>query len=215
MATHSNILAWRIPWTEEPGWLQSCKESDTTWWLWRDPICSPGTRTLILSALSLLPWDLVRGCLADSLIHPSSFSPPYSPWILPHRLQFPYFTLIYESTLSYFLVLGKTAPQFLCWISFMGKDFNVCPALWSPCPTLLHSLSLPPSSSLFFLWFSVNPSTYQGWKYQQQAARAYSILCFFSLLWPAGFDWNLVFKWDYMTPEQRRSRQGNPVAPIK
>ena len=22
MATHSNILAWRIPWTEEPGWLQ-------------------------------------------------------------------------------------------------------------------------------------------------------------------------------------------------
>lgn len=31
----------------------------------------------------------------------------------------------------------------------------------------------------------------------------------------AGFDWNLVFKWDYMTPEQRRARQGNPVAPIK
>ena len=22
MATHSGILAWRIPWTEEPGWLQ-------------------------------------------------------------------------------------------------------------------------------------------------------------------------------------------------
>ena len=32
MATHSSILAWRIPWTEEPGGLQStgCKESDTT-----------------------------------------------------------------------------------------------------------------------------------------------------------------------------------------
>ena len=29
MATHSSILAWRIPWREEPGWLQSmgCKES--------------------------------------------------------------------------------------------------------------------------------------------------------------------------------------------
>ena len=25
MATHSNILAWRIPWTEEPGWLQSMR----------------------------------------------------------------------------------------------------------------------------------------------------------------------------------------------
>ena len=23
METHSNILAWRIPWTEEPGGLQS------------------------------------------------------------------------------------------------------------------------------------------------------------------------------------------------
>ena len=27
MATHSSILAWKIPWTEEPGGL---KESDTT-----------------------------------------------------------------------------------------------------------------------------------------------------------------------------------------
>ena len=32
MAPHSNILAWRIPWTEEPGGLQSMgrTESDTT-----------------------------------------------------------------------------------------------------------------------------------------------------------------------------------------
>ena len=32
MATHSSILAWRIPWMEEPGGLQSTgrKESDTT-----------------------------------------------------------------------------------------------------------------------------------------------------------------------------------------
>ena len=32
MATHSSVLAWRIPWTEEPGGLQSIghKESDMT-----------------------------------------------------------------------------------------------------------------------------------------------------------------------------------------
>ena len=32
MATHSRIFAWRIPWTEEPGKLQSVgsQESDTT-----------------------------------------------------------------------------------------------------------------------------------------------------------------------------------------
>ena len=31
MAMHSNVLAWRIPWTEEPAKLQSmgCKELDT------------------------------------------------------------------------------------------------------------------------------------------------------------------------------------------
>jgi len=35
MAIHSSILAWGIPWTEEPGGLQSMgrKESDTTEWL--------------------------------------------------------------------------------------------------------------------------------------------------------------------------------------
>ena len=26
MATHSSILAWRIPWTNEPSGLQGCKE---------------------------------------------------------------------------------------------------------------------------------------------------------------------------------------------
>ena len=32
MATHSSILAWRIPWTEEPGWHspQGHKETDMT-----------------------------------------------------------------------------------------------------------------------------------------------------------------------------------------
>ena len=35
MATHSSILAWRIPWMEEPGGYspQGCKESDMTEWL--------------------------------------------------------------------------------------------------------------------------------------------------------------------------------------
>ena len=35
MATHSNILARKIPWTEEPGGLQStgCKDSDPIVWL--------------------------------------------------------------------------------------------------------------------------------------------------------------------------------------
>ena len=36
MVTHSNILAWRTLWPEEPGGLQSrsCTESDTTEVTW-------------------------------------------------------------------------------------------------------------------------------------------------------------------------------------
>ena len=36
MATHSSILAWRIPWTEKPGRLYGpwgCKKSDKTEWI--------------------------------------------------------------------------------------------------------------------------------------------------------------------------------------
>jgi len=29
MATHSSILAWRIPWTEEPGGLQSVESQES------------------------------------------------------------------------------------------------------------------------------------------------------------------------------------------
>ena len=32
MATHSSIPAWRIPWTEEPGRLQSKKSDMTSNW---------------------------------------------------------------------------------------------------------------------------------------------------------------------------------------
>ena len=35
MATHSSILAWKIPWTEEPGGLQSMG-SQKSWKQFRD-----------------------------------------------------------------------------------------------------------------------------------------------------------------------------------
>ena len=42
MATHCSILAWRIPWTEEPGRLQSMggKELDTTEYACRKRVIS-------------------------------------------------------------------------------------------------------------------------------------------------------------------------------
>ena len=46
MATCSSILAWKIPWTEEPGRLQSWgrKESDTTEVTWHICILILGPR---------------------------------------------------------------------------------------------------------------------------------------------------------------------------
>ena len=49
VTTHSSILAWRIPWTEEPGYSQGVAESDMTehlstweltrrWAFWRPEI---------------------------------------------------------------------------------------------------------------------------------------------------------------------------------
>ena len=45
MATHSSILAWKTPWTEEPGRYSpwGSKESDTTEWWNHQKICPPIT----------------------------------------------------------------------------------------------------------------------------------------------------------------------------
>ena len=47
MATHSSILVWKIPWTEEPGGLQSIgsQESDTA--TKPPPICFLGLKVSI------------------------------------------------------------------------------------------------------------------------------------------------------------------------
>ena len=47
MATHYSILAWRIPWTEEPGWLQSM-ESQTVGHHWE---------TDTFPFFSFMPWN--------------------------------------------------------------------------------------------------------------------------------------------------------------
>ena len=50
MATHSSTLAWRIPWTEEPGGLQSV-ESQTVG-LWLVTAISPSSPTGRLSGFN-------------------------------------------------------------------------------------------------------------------------------------------------------------------
>ena len=59
MATHSTILAWEIPWTEEPGMLQSGghKESDAAEQLSLFMDCSlPGSSVHGISQTRILEW---------------------------------------------------------------------------------------------------------------------------------------------------------------
>ena len=55
MATHSSILAWRVPWTEAPGGLQSMvlQKQDMTWcYLWHNNQCD--STCCILLALQIV-----------------------------------------------------------------------------------------------------------------------------------------------------------------
>ena len=63
MATHSGVLAWRIPWTEEPGGLQSV-ESQSQTQLSNFHLCS--SAATLASLLLLKPGDLV---LASGPLH--------------------------------------------------------------------------------------------------------------------------------------------------
>ena len=68
MATHSSILAWEIPWMEEPGWLQSMgsqrvRHDWTTSLL--DDLCTPyfEKQWSIGYLLSQMLWDLFYDCI--------------------------------------------------------------------------------------------------------------------------------------------------------
>ena len=51
MATHSSILAWKIPWTEEPGGLQSIGSQRAG--------CDRATNTCLLKSLFFVPDELI------------------------------------------------------------------------------------------------------------------------------------------------------------
>ena len=69
MATHSSILAWRIPWTEEPGGLQSMglQESDTTEHVHTVLLTITRTPLILCFALLQLHKDCVFVCVVYKL----------------------------------------------------------------------------------------------------------------------------------------------------
>ena len=57
MATHSNILAWRIPWTEKPGGLQSMGSQSRTWLTDSDSTAQDSDLQVLLEAFFLPRLD--------------------------------------------------------------------------------------------------------------------------------------------------------------
>ena len=64
MATHSSILVWRIPWTEEPRGYSpwGYKQLDTTKWLTRgtdgfQPLFVPGSFVIAGTFIPATPWE--------------------------------------------------------------------------------------------------------------------------------------------------------------
>ena len=66
MATHSSVLAWRIPWTEEPDWLQSM-ELQRVRWDWATDTVITLSRSYVFHKSSdwiyvTLYWDTILLC---------------------------------------------------------------------------------------------------------------------------------------------------------
>ena len=131
MATHSSILAWKIPWTEESGGPQSpwgYKELDMTEqgcthtlpsFMWKTPLSM-----LISLSPSCLPhrWPhfptvlLGGNCLYSSGLKPQQFKCLLQPTWLPNVL---FFFLIY-------IVFGVEALSYVYWVSdvlFLKSNF--------------------------------------------------------------------------------------------
>ena len=113
MATHSSILAWRIPWTEEPGWLPTVgsQRVEHDW--------VTDAFTFILS----WTWIYILVSLSNSVP-------------LSHFSIFPLFARIFlhllcEKADSHHLSLIYLIVQFQCMCMY-AKSLQSCPTLCNP-----------------------------------------------------------------------------------
>ena len=78
VATHSSILAWRIPWTVEPGRLQPMG-SQRVRHDWSDLACKHGG---ILKAQIPATGDLAPDCHSAPISDLTTSDPPHTPFLL-------------------------------------------------------------------------------------------------------------------------------------
>ena len=83
MATHSSILGWRIPWTEEPGGLPGCRESDTTRGTFTSVTHWNLSSSLFVSSRLWLPLSSWEGLVCAGWL---SMTAPFPTAVLHHQI---------------------------------------------------------------------------------------------------------------------------------
>ena len=114
MATHSSILAWRIPWTEEPGGLQS----------------SPVQFSRSVVSDSLWPHGLQHARLPCPSLTPRAFSNScsLSRWCHPNHLIHCCLLLLLSSIFPSIRVFSKESALPIRWPKYWSFSFSISPS---------------------------------------------------------------------------------------
>ena len=118
MAIHSSILAWRIPWTEEPGGLQSTGVTKSWTWLWlsfhwncyNNLLCLKHDEWHLLFFVCFISGNgtiYLSGCSGQSRESPPSIqstsnpvNPPFPTFIpLSNPFLYPFWSILYNANL--------------------------------------------------------------------------------------------------------------------
>ena len=131
MATHSSILAWRVPWTAELGGLQSMGLQR----VWHDWATSLSPSVSFCFSLHMLSMLFLRPCWYISL------KLVFLPFPTPHHIK----VILFLHLLEVFTQISS--PWDLLWPS---QNIQMCGFLWPPSDVFCYT-SLP-----YFFPFSIH-----------------------------------------------------------
>ena len=134
MATHSSILAWEIPWTEEPGGLQSMGLQS---WAWLNDQYTLGCKAFFLALC--FEWD--------------SFTPWVLGLVLCFKLKFTFWLPGLENFFLALFVKRGFSPRGLGWEFFPLGSFEASVfSFWFCFPEGSFSVSWSPLLGLIWLY---------------------------------------------------------------
>ena len=143
MPTHSSILAWKLPWIEEPGELQSIGLQSQTWLKWQhthtpffrfhvSAQLSSG-QSLSCVRLSVTPWTAARQA---SLSITSSRSPPKprsTESVMPSNHLIPCCPLLFlPSIFPSIRVFSNESAVCIRWPKYWSFSLNISPSSEHP-----------------------------------------------------------------------------------